>query len=105
MLSPLHLRGWSGGYQHPRWRISPVKKACDIIPCPCRFDVDEYSGHTANQRPRSFSLDQHSYETAAVPNQWYEPLATYLTVQTTEGKVLSTPIRWASGRVDVAERV
>ena len=49
--------------------------------------VDEYSGHTANQRPRSFTLDEGVYEVAAVLDQWYEPSATYFKVQTTEGKV------------------
>ena len=49
--------------------------------------VDEYSGHTANQRPRSFSLDERLYEIAAVLDQWYEPCATYFKVQTEEGKV------------------
>ena len=49
--------------------------------------VDEYSGHTANQRPRSFTLDEELYEIAAVLDQWYEPSATYFKVQTTEGKV------------------
>jgi len=32
--------------------------------------VDEYSGHTANQRPRSFTLDEELYEIAAVLDQW-----------------------------------
>src|SRR5207249_6011908 len=49
--------------------------------------VDEYSGHTANQRPRSFTLDEELYEIAAVLDQWYEPSATYFKVKTTEGKV------------------
>src|SRR5216117_1390940 len=49
--------------------------------------VDEYSGRTANQRPRSFSLDKRLYEIAAVLDQWYEPSATYFKVQTEEGKV------------------
>ncbi len=49
--------------------------------------VDEYSGHTANQRPRSFTLDEELYEIAGVLDQWYEPSATYFKVQTTEGKV------------------
>ena len=49
--------------------------------------VDEYSGHTANQRPRSFSLGEELSDIAAVLDQWYEPCATYFKVQTTEGKV------------------
>src|SRR5437667_11967838 len=49
--------------------------------------VDEYSGHTANQRPRSFTLGEELYEVAAVLDQWYEPSATYFKVQTTAGKV------------------
>ena len=49
--------------------------------------VDEYSGHTANQRPRSFTLDEELYEIAAVLDQWYEPSATYFKGQTTEEKV------------------
>src|SRR5437667_12605563 len=49
--------------------------------------VDEYSGHTASQRPRSFTLDEKLYEIAAVLDQWYEPSATYFKVQTTAGKV------------------
>ena len=49
--------------------------------------VDEYSGHRANQRPRSFSFDERLYKIAAVLDQWYEPSATYFKVQTEEGKV------------------
>src|SRR6266516_4063002 len=48
--------------------------------------VDEYSGHTANQRPRSFTLDEELYEIAAVLDQRYEPSATYFKVQSTERK-------------------
>src|SRR6059036_3950464 len=48
--------------------------------------VDEYSGHTANQRPPSFTLDEELYEIAAVLDQWYEPSATYFKVQSTERK-------------------
>ncbi len=54
---------------------------------PLPIHVDEYSGHTANQRPRSFSLDGRRYEIVAVLDQWYEPSATYFKVQTEEGKV------------------
>src|SRR5437016_3244104 len=49
--------------------------------------VDEYSGDTANQRPRSFTLDEELYEIAVVLDQWYEPSATYFKVQTDKGKV------------------
>jgi hypothetical protein len=49
--------------------------------------VDEYSGHTANQRPRSFTLDEQVFDVEAVLDQWYEPSATYFKVQTTGGKV------------------
>ena len=42
--------------------------------------VDEYSGHTVNQRPRSFALDDQLYEIAAVLDQWYEPSAMYFKV-------------------------
>ena len=48
--------------------------------------VDAYSGHKANERPRQFTLDEQIYEIAAVLDQWYEPSATYLKVQSTEGK-------------------
>ena len=49
--------------------------------------VDEYSGHRANQRPRSFTIDEQLYEIAAVLDQWYEPSGTYFKVQTSERKV------------------
>jgi hypothetical protein len=49
--------------------------------------IDEYSGNTANQRPRSFTLDERLCEIAAVLDQWYEPSATYFKVQTNAGKV------------------
>src|SRR5262249_42478101 len=48
--------------------------------------VDEYSGHTASQRPRNFSLDGGLYEIATVLDQWYEPAAMYFKVQTTQDK-------------------
>jgi hypothetical protein len=54
---------------------------------PLPIYVDEYSGHRANQRPRSFSVDEELYEITAVLDQWYEPSATYFKVQTDEGKI------------------
>jgi hypothetical protein len=49
--------------------------------------VDEYSGHTANQRSLSFTLDEELYEIAAVLDQWYEPSAVYFKVQSDQGKI------------------
>jgi hypothetical protein len=49
--------------------------------------VDEYSGHTANQRPRSFTLDEQVFDVEAVLDQWYAPSATYFKVQAACGKV------------------
>jgi hypothetical protein len=44
---------------------------------PIPIHVDEYSGHTPNQRPRSFTLDERLYEIAAAAlDQCYEPSAT-----------------------------
>ena len=54
---------------------------------PLPIHLDEYSVHAANQRPRSFTLDENLYEIEAVLDQWYEPSATYFKVQTHEGKV------------------
>ena len=48
--------------------------------------VQSYSGYKANERPRQFVLDDESYDIAAVLDQWYEPSATYLKVQSTERK-------------------
>ena len=49
--------------------------------------VDSYSGFKVNERPREFLLDEEIYEIAAVLDQWYEPLATYFKVETTDGSV------------------
>jgi hypothetical protein len=49
--------------------------------------VDEYSRHTANQRPRSFTLDEQVFDVEAVLDQWYEPSAMYFKVQAAGGKV------------------
>src|SRR5438552_18797753 len=49
--------------------------------------VDEYSGHTANQLPSSFTLDEELYEIAAVLDQWYEPSAMYFKVQNDQWKI------------------
>ena len=54
---------------------------------PLPIHVDEYSGHRANQRPRSFTVDEQLYEIAAVLDQWYEPSGTYFKVQTRKEKV------------------
>jgi hypothetical protein len=54
---------------------------------PLPIHVDEYSGHRADQRPRSFTLDEQIFNIEAVLDQWYEPSGTYFKVQTTEGKV------------------
>ena len=48
--------------------------------------VDAHSGHRANERPRSFELDEKDYEIASVEDRWYEPDAEYFKVVTTEGK-------------------
>jgi hypothetical protein len=32
--------------------------------------VDEYSGHRANQRPRSFTVDEQVFNIEAVLDQW-----------------------------------
>ena len=49
--------------------------------------VDEYSGQTPNQLPRSFTLDEGFYEIAAVLDQWCQPGASYFKVQTDQGKL------------------
>jgi len=49
--------------------------------------VDAYSGCKANERPCQFVLDDEIYEIAAALDQWYERLATYFKVQSTEGKI------------------
>jgi hypothetical protein len=54
---------------------------------PLPIHVDEYSGHRANQRPRSFTVDEQVFDIEAMLDQWYEPSATYFKVQTTERKV------------------
>ena len=58
-----------------------------IVSMPLLIHVDEYSGHRANQRPRSFTVDEQLYGIAAVLDQWYEPSGTYFKVQTSERKV------------------
>ena len=50
------------------------------------IQVDFHSGHNGNEWPLRFVLDDESYEIAAVLEQWYEHLATYFKVQTTQGK-------------------
>src|SRR5262245_12942010 len=47
--------------------------------------VDAYSGYQPNERPRQFTLDEVVYEIDAVLDE-YEPSATYLKLQSTEGK-------------------
>lgn len=48
--------------------------------------VDAYAGHKANERPRSFTLDETAYEISTVEDQWYEPGASYFKVLTVDGK-------------------
>ena len=48
--------------------------------------VDAHSGHRANERPRSFEVDEEDYEIASVEDRWYEPDAEYFKVITTDGK-------------------
>jgi hypothetical protein len=60
---------------------------CDNCFMPLPIYVDEYSGHRANQRPRSFTVDEQVFNIEAVLDQWYEPSGTYFKVQTTERKV------------------
>jgi hypothetical protein len=63
------------------------KRECDNCFMPLPIHVDEYSGHRANQRPRSFTVDEQVFNIEAVLDQWYEPSGTYFKVQTTERKV------------------
>jgi hypothetical protein len=49
--------------------------------------VDAYSGYKASERPRQFTLDEEIYGIDVVLDQWYEPSATYLKVQSTEKKI------------------
>jgi len=35
--------------------------------------VNAYSGYKANERPRQFTLDEETYEIAAVLDEWYAP--------------------------------
>jgi hypothetical protein len=48
--------------------------------------VDAYSGYKPNERPRQFTLDEETYEIAAVLDQWYQPYTTYFKVRSTEAK-------------------
>jgi hypothetical protein len=54
---------------------------------PLPIHVDEYSGHRANQRPRSFTVDEQVFDIDVVLDQWHELSGTYFKVQTTERKV------------------
>jgi len=49
---------------------------------PLPIHVDEYSGHRANQRPRSFTVDEQVFNIEAVLDQWYQPSGTYFKVRT-----------------------
>jgi hypothetical protein len=70
--------------------LQPIKNAtdfgCSISDMSLSIHVEAYSGYKANERPRQFTLDEETYEIAAVLDQWYEPLATYFKVKSTQGK-------------------
>ena len=46
-----------------------------------RVTVQDYSGYKANERPRRFALDGHSYEVMEVLDQWYGPDSLYFKVR------------------------
>ena len=46
-----------------------------------RVTVEAYSGYKANERPRRFVLDGHSYEVLEVLDQWYGPDSVYFKVR------------------------
>src|SRR5262245_26532151 len=50
------------------------------------INVDAYSGYRANERPRSFSVDDTDCEIAEVEDQWRTPEALFFRVRTIEGK-------------------
>ena len=57
-------------------------RECDNCFMPFPIHVDEYSGHRANQRPRSFTVDEQVFNIEAVLDQWYQPSGTYFKVRT-----------------------
>lgn len=46
-----------------------------------QIKVSAYSGYKANERPASFSLEEHSYRVEEVLDQWYDPDAVYFKVR------------------------
>ena len=48
--------------------------------------VNAYAGYRANERPKSFELDQQIHEIASIEDRCHEPDAEYFKVRTMDGK-------------------
>lgn len=67
-------------------------RACSTQACdndqgeaPVKITVNGYSGFKLNERPRTFVLDGHEYQTEEILDQWYGPDSTYFKVRASDG--------------------
>lgn len=49
--------------------------------------VECYAGYKADERPRRFTLGEHTYEVEEVLDQWYSPEALYFRVRANDGNI------------------
>jgi hypothetical protein len=49
--------------------------------------VECYSGHTGDERPVRFQLDEHDYFVEEVVDQWYGPEDTFFKVRADDGNL------------------
>ena len=48
--------------------------------------VDAHAGYKANERPKSFLVDEDWFDIASIEDRWHEPDSEYFKVRTTAGR-------------------
>jgi len=51
------------------------------VATPMKVEVEAYSGFKANERPRSFRLNECQYQVREICDQWYGPESSYFKVR------------------------
>jgi hypothetical protein len=52
-----------------------------------RISVQSYAGYRAEERPRSFTLDGHSYEVCEIVDRWFGPDHSYFKVRADDDNI------------------
>ncbi len=71
---------------------------------PLPIIVTAYSGYKANERPKSFLVDEDWFDIASIEDRWYEPDVEYFKVRTIDQRPTCS-LRATGSRLDASERL